>query len=202
MRVVYVGSGEVYGALARGERATEERRLAPVSPYASSKASAELAALQFHRSYGLPVVCARPFNHLGAGQAPNFLVPDVARQIDEIHRAVRPARIVLGNVQVVRDFSHVLDVVRAYSLLAREGQPGEVYNICSGEPRTIRSVVDEMVALGGVSAEIVISDDRKRPGELESLVGDATKLRALGWTPRLTVADALRDALEEARAAA
>lgn len=199
MRVVHVGSGEVYGALPRGERATEQWPFAPVSPYASSKAAAEIAALQFHRSYGLHVVCARPFNHLGAGQSPNFLVPDVARQIDEIRRGARPPRIVLGNVEVVRDFSHVSDVARAYCLLVHEGQPGEAYNICSGEARTIRSVVEEMVALSGVTAEIVIAEERKRAAELEVLVGDCTKLRKLGWAPRLTVADALRDALDEAR---
>ena len=201
MRVVHVGSGEVYGSVPRGQRADEQWPMAPVSPYAASKAAAEIAALQFHRSYGLNVVCARPFNHLGAGQSPNFLVPDVARQIDEIRRAVRPPRIVLGNVEVVRDFSHVSDVARAYALLVHEGQPGEAYNICSGEARTVRSVVDEMVALSGVTAEIVIAEERKRAAELEVLVGDCTKLRKLGWSPRLTLADALRDALDEARSA-
>ncbi len=202
MRVVHVGSGEVYGALPRGERASEPWPFAPVSPYASSKAAAEIAALQFQRSYGIPVVCARPFNHLGAGQSPNFLVPDVARQIDEIRRGLRPARIVLGNVEVVRDFSHVSDVARAYCLLLHAGQPGEAYNICSGEARTIRSVVEQMIEVSGVAAEIVIAEERKRAAELEVLVGDPTKLRKLGWVPEKTMADALRDALDEARALA
>ena len=199
MRVVHVGSGEVYGAVPRGQRADEQWPMAPVSPYAASKAAAEIAALQFHRSYGLAVVCARPFNHLGAGQSPNFLVPDVARQVEEIRRGDRPPRIMLGNVDVVRDFSHVRDVSRAYALLAHEGQPGEVYNICSGEPRTIRSLVEEMVSISGIRAELVTAEERKRPSELESLVGDGAKLRRLGWTPALCVADALSDALAEAR---
>jgi GDP-4-dehydro-6-deoxy-D-mannose reductase len=106
-----------------------------------------------------------------------------------------------GDLTPIRDFSHVADVVEAYALLAREGLPGEAYNVCSGEGRTIRSLLEEMLELSGVEARVEVDPERLRPAELPSLVGDPGKLRRLGWTPSRSVGDALREALGEAAAA-
>jgi GDP-4-dehydro-6-deoxy-D-mannose reductase len=197
-RVLLVSSGEVYGPTAPGERATEAAPLAPTSPYAASKAAAETIGLQFARSYGLHVVCARPFTHLGTGQAAGFSIQSFARQLVEA-RSRREARatISVGNLEPVRDFSHVRDVVAAYRLLLQRGARGEAYNVCSGEGRSIRSVLEELVELCGASVEVRIDRARLRPADLPNLVGDASKLHALGWEPRWTLRDALRDILAE-----
>ena len=197
-RVVLIGSGEMYGALASGIRAREDFPLKPISPYAASKTAAEVAGFQFQRGSGLEVVSARPFNHVGAGQDANFVVPSFARQVEAIRRGRSPAVLRVGDLSVTRDFSHVLDVVEAYRLLATSGVAGEAYNVCSGEGRTIRSLLDEMLEIAGVSAKIVVEPERLRPNELPSLVGDPAKLRKLGWTPSRSVRDALREALAEA----
>jgi GDP-4-dehydro-6-deoxy-D-mannose reductase len=197
-RIVVVGSGEVYGAGATGEPSRESDALLPLSPYASSKVAIELAAQQFHRSYGLATIVARPFNHLGRGQAPHFVVPSFAGQIVRVKSGSIEPRISIGNLTPVRDFSHVLDVVNAYCVLLAHGVAGDAYNVGSGQGRTIRSVLEELLLLAGVEAKVEIDPARLRPAEIPSLVGDATKLRALGWTPARTVTDALRDVLAEA----
>ncbi|WP_141621064.1 GDP-mannose 4,6-dehydratase [Myxococcus sp. AB036A] len=194
-RVVLVGSGEVYGPVPEGTRATEDTPAVPLSPYAASKSAAELAAVQFHRSYGLEVVMARPFNHLGAGQDPTFVVPSFAAQIRAIGLGTVDPVLRTGNLDAVRDFSHVRDVVEAYRLLLDKGESGQAYNIGSGEGRTIRSLLEEMLSLAGVNARIELDPARLRPSDIPSLVGAPDKLKALGWAPKLTVADALRDVL-------
>jgi len=194
-RVVLISSGEVYGPLAEGARATEEQPLVPLSPFATSKVAAELAGQQFHRSYGLKVVVARPFNHLGEGQDPIFVVPSFATQLRAIQQGKADPVLRTGNLETVRDFLHVKDVVAAYRLLLTAGVPGQTYNIGSGVGRTIGSVLEEMLALSGVSARIELDPARVRPSEIQNLVGAPDKLRALGWEPKHTVTDALREVL-------
>ena len=195
-RLLLVGSGEMYGAIAPGERANESWPLAPTSPYAASKVAAEVAAIQFHRAYGLHVIAVRPFSHLGRGQAPTFAVPSFARQLCALKGG---GVLSVGNLDPVRDFSHVEDVVHAYRLLLERGVAGQAYNVCSGVGRTVRSVVEEMIVASGRDARIEVDPARVRPVELPYLVGDSSKLRALGWAPQRTLRDALDEALAEAR---
>ena len=199
-RVLLIGSAEMYGAIPAGVAATEESPLRPASPYASSKVAAEVAGFQFHRATGLQVIGVRPFNHIGAGQASQFVVPSFARQVAAIRGGRSPAVVEVGDLTVVRDFSHVDDVVEAYRLLALRGTPGEAYNVCSGEGHTIRSLLDQMLEIAGVAARIEVDRRRFRRVDAPNLVGDAAKLRKLGWAPSRTVRDALRDALDEERA--
>jgi GDP-4-dehydro-6-deoxy-D-mannose reductase len=199
-RVLLIGSAEGYGPVPPGSRATEDFPLRPLSPYASSKAAAEIAGLQFHRATRLEVVAVRPFNHIGAGQAAHFVVPSFARQIAAIRKGEAAPVLRTGDLTPIRDFSHVADVVEAYALLARRGVPGEAYNVCSGEGRPIRGLLDEMLRLAGVDARVEVDPERLRPVEVPSLVGDPGKLRRLGWAPSRTVTDALREALAEAGA--
>lgn len=198
-RLLLIGSGETYGTVAVGRRALETDALLPHSPYAAAKVSAEVAALAFRRSYGLDVVLARPFNHLGRGQRPDFAIPSFARQLEEVRAGRVPPVIAVGNLAPVRDFSHVRDVVGAYRLLLQRGVPGEAYNVCSGEGRTIGNVLDELVAVSEVSARIEIDPARVRRSDIPNLVGDPSRLRALGWKPRLSLREALAEVLAEAR---
>jgi GDP-4-dehydro-6-deoxy-D-mannose reductase len=197
-RLLLIGSGEMYGRVPEERRACEEDELNPLSPYAASKCAAEEAARQYAGSYGVQVVCARPFNHLGTGQAPQFVVPSFARQIADVKRGRRAALIEVGDLTPVRDFLHVDDVIRGYRLLLERGDPGKAYNLCSGEPLSVRSLLEELLEVAGVQLEIRVDSTRLRPVEIPWLVGDASRIRALGWHPLRTVHEALAEAFNEA----
>ena len=195
--LLLISSGEVYGPVPAGRAATEQWPVAPANPYATSKVAAELVALQFGRSYAMRVLIARPFTHIGRGQSPHFAISSFAKQIVALRGTPSRGALQVGNLEAVRDFSHVRDVVAAYRLLIDRGAAGETYNVSSGHARTVRSVLDELVALAGVDVEIRVDPARFRPADTPNLVGDSTKLRALGWVPRHGVRDALTDLLSE-----
>jgi GDP-4-dehydro-6-deoxy-D-mannose reductase len=197
-RVLLVSSGEVYGAQAGGVPAPEEAALQPLSPYAASKVAAEVLGLQFHRAYGLDVVVARPFNHLGAGQAASFVVPSFARQLVDIRRGRAAPVLKVGNLSPVRDFSHVLDVVAGYRVLLGHGRAGEAYNVCSGEGLSIRTLLEALCRRAGVEVSVEVDAARVRPVELPWLVGAAGKLEALGWRRSHPLEEALDAVLAEA----
>jgi GDP-4-dehydro-6-deoxy-D-mannose reductase len=198
-RMLLIGSGESYGAVEEGHRARELDPIQPLSPYAASKVSAEILARQMVVAYGLQVILVRPFNHLGSGQAPAFVVPSLARQLLDVADGRAEPVIAVGDLSPVRDFSHVLDVIEGYVLLLERGIPGEVYNICSGEPRRIRDLLDDLQHLLGTQAEVRVDPQRLRPVEIPWLVGDPGKVEALGWRRRRAVQEALEDVLEELR---
>ncbi len=197
-RLLVVGSGEMYGRVEDGHRAREGDALSPLSPYAASKCAAEDAARQYYASYGLEVVCARPFNHLGAGQSANFVVPSFARQIAAAKKGKRPAAISVGDLNPVRDFLHVEDVVRGYRLLLEKGCAGTPYNLSSGEPLSIRALLGQLLELADLDLEVHVDAAKLRPTEIPWLVGDPSRIGALGWHPKHEVREALRDALQEA----
>lgn len=192
-RVLLVGSGEAYGAVAPGHPAKETDPLRPLSPYAASKVAAEVLARQMVESYELHVVLVRPFNHLGPGQARGFVVPSLTRQLLDVARGAAPPVVEVGDLSPVRDFSHVLDVIDGYLLLLERGHPGEVYNLCSGKGRSIRDLLDELQQLLGTRAEVRVDPQRLRPVEIPWLVGDPTRIESLGWRRRRTVQDALEE---------
>jgi GDP-4-dehydro-6-deoxy-D-mannose reductase len=197
-RLLLVGSGDMYGRIQEGRRAREDDVLEPLSPYSASKCAGEDVARQFAASYGLQVIRARPFNHIGAGQAEQFVVPSFARQIASTVREHRTGPIEVGDLSPVRDFLHVADVVRAYRTLLEYGEAGTPYNVCSGEPVAIRKVLDELLRLADFQGEIRTDPARFRPAEIPWLVGDPSRLRALGWEPVRAIQDALTEVIEEA----
>lgn len=199
-RVLLVGSGEVYGALLPGHPADEPTPLRPLSPYAASKVAAEVLALQHHRAYGLDVVAVRPFNHVGAGQDAAFVLPSMARQLAAVRSGHAAPVLKVGNLSPVRDFTHVADMVEAYLLLLLRGVAGEVYNACSGEGRSISSVVKRLCERSGVEVALDVDPSRVRPVELPWLVGCPRKLEGLGWQRRHGLDEALDALLAEAGA--
>ncbi|HTD51326.1 MAG TPA: NAD-dependent epimerase/dehydratase family protein, partial [Acidimicrobiia bacterium] len=145
-RVVVIGSAEEYGRVdERDLPLREDAPLRPASPYGVSKIAASFLALQAHLAYGLDVVRVRAFSHTGPGQSDRFLVPALAHRIAVAEREHRD-EIRVGSLDPVRDISDVRDVVRAYRLLALHADPGEVYNVCSGEGTSVREVADHLVA--------------------------------------------------------
>jgi GDP-4-dehydro-6-deoxy-D-mannose reductase len=194
--VVFASSAEVYGAVPEDEQPIRETRLpAPASPYALTKAAAELLAL----ARGAVVV--RSFNLAGAGQAAQFALPSFARQLAAIERGDAEPVLSVGNLEARRDFVHVADGLEAYRLLAERGAGGEVYNLARGEAVSIRQALERLLAISGVAAEVRVDPERVRPIDVPLLCGDAARLRALGWEPRRGLDDALAEIWDEARQA-
>jgi GDP-4-dehydro-6-deoxy-D-mannose reductase len=199
-RLLLVSSAEAYGAVPEAEQPIrEDRPLRPCNPYASSKAAAEMAALQAG-SAGLEVVVARSFNHTGPGQDVRFALPSFARQVAAIRAGEAEPLLRVGNLSARRDLLDVRDVVRAYVRLVEAGQPGGVYNVCSGQARSMAEAVDELVDLSGTRARVEVDPARVRPVDVPLLLGDNARLRALGWAPAIPFRQTLGDLLEwEAR---
>jgi GDP-4-dehydro-6-deoxy-D-mannose reductase len=197
-RILFVGSGLVYGDAREPCRLfDEECPLRPMSPYAASKAAADLVSYQFARAPGLDIVRARPFNHIGPGQSPGFAVPDFCRQVAAITLGRAPPVLETGDLEPRRDLTDVRDVVRAYVLLMERGRPGEAYNVGSGQTFAMQDVVDRLVALAGVALEVRPRPDLVRSADAAALRADAGKLRReTGWAPALTLDQTLRDTLE------
>src|SRR5271157_1712049 len=156
-RFLLVSSSEVYGRVPPEKLPMrEEMGLRPVNPYAGSKAAAELLALQFFQSYGLPIVRVRPFNHTGPRQSSNFVCSRFARQVAEIDLGQRPPAVVTGNTHVIRDFSDVRDIVRGYRDLLEGGMPGEVYQLCSGHPVSVETILQMTLSCTSKPVQILV----------------------------------------------
>jgi GDP-4-dehydro-6-deoxy-D-mannose reductase len=200
-RVLVVGSAEVYGAVSPQQLPLgEEAPLRPVSPYAASKAAAELVGLQAHLGRGVPVIRVRPFNHVGPGQDPGFVVSGLAQRIVKAERD-GSRTIPVGNLSARRDFTDVRDVVRAYRLVVERGAAGEVYNVCSGRDVAIESVARRLIELADADVELSFDQALFRPADVPALRGDPTRLRQVtGWRPEIALDDTLRAVIEHWRA--
>ena len=196
-RVILVGSGVCYGNPGpKHQPVGESCPLRPNNPYAASKAAADLLGIQHYLSHGTHVVIVRPFNHAGPRQSPAYVLSGLARQVAEAE-AGRIPRVEVGNLDVIRDFTDVRDVVRAYRLLAEMGSPGEVYNLGTGQGTRIADALESLRSLARVPIEVHVDPARVRPVDQPLLVSDSSKLRAAtGWEPRLSIAQTLADMLD------
>jgi len=198
-RLLLVSSGEVYGAgPADAAPFPETRPPRPANPYAASKLAGEQRGLLAFRHEGLDVVCARPFNHTGPGRPSEYAESSFARQLAEIERGEREPVVRVGNLEPLRDWSDVRDVVAAYQVLLERGQSGEVYNVCSGVLRPVQWVLDTLVALCRCEVRVEIDPERYQPVEAgrKASGGDPGRMRALGWTPSHSLEDTLAELLE------
>src|SRR5277367_2287402 len=161
--VLVVSSAEVYGTVTPAQLPLgEDAPTAPATPYAASKLAAEAVALQAWRGYGQPVIVVRPFNHIGPGQSPNFAVPALAKRIVEARRSGATS-LPVGTLTTRRDFTDVRDVVVAYRLIIEQGNPGAVYNVCSGRDVAMSEVADQLLELAHADLELVIDPALVRP---------------------------------------
>ena len=195
-RTIVVSSAEVYGIVSPDELPlTEQSEVRPASPYAASKAAAEQVALQAVRGFGQEVIVARPFNHVGPGQAPVFAVPALAKRIIDASHAGE-TWLPVGTLTTRRDFTDVRDVVRAYRLLATSGVSGEIYNIATGVDIEIDDIAQRLLRLAGASLELRADPSLMRPVDVPVLRGDAAKLAAAtGWAPAIPLDVTLADVL-------
>jgi GDP-4-dehydro-6-deoxy-D-mannose reductase len=194
-RIVIPSTAYVYRAADRALR--EDDPLESPSPYALSKIAAEVAARRAASCDGVGVVIARAFNHIGPRQAPTFFSSSVARQIAQAEAGQRDPVIVVGNLDARRDFTDVRDTVRAYRALARSGEAGAVYNVCSGRAHAARELLEGMVALSAMPIEVRTDPARFRPHDTPLLLGDPARLKAAtGWQPEIPLRQTLGDLLD------
>lgn len=200
-RVLAVSSADVYGKVDPSELPlTEDSPLRPASPYAASKVAADYLGLQAWLGRGLPVLRVRAFNHLGPGQTDKFVAPALASRIA---RAERDGGDVLpiGDLSARRDFTDVRDVVRAYRLLMEHGEPGEVYNVCSGVDLAVQDLADQLLAQARIPLRFETDPSLLRPVEVPVLRGSHQRLTdATGWQPEIPISQTLTDLLEDWRA--
>lgn len=198
-RVVVVTSAEIYGPIAAEDLPlTEDTIPHPRHPYGVSKLAAGALARLYWERYELPVMEARPFNHIGPRQATGFVVPDFASQLAAIRLGRAEPVMRVGNLSPERDFTDVRDVARAYGRLAESGRPGEAYLICSGHSITIHHLLETLIDLSGVAVEVVTDERRLNPVDIPCLYGSYAKLeRDTGWRPEIPLRRSLADALDD-----
>jgi len=191
-------SSEEYGLVHRDEvPITESNPLRPLSTYAVSKVSQDYLAYQYFQSYGIKSVRTRGFNHTGPRRGEVFVTSNFAKQLARIKAGLDEPVIRVGNLEAIRDFTDVRDMVRAYWLAVTEARPGEVYNIASGEGIVIRELLDRLIELTDVEVKIEPDPKRMRPSDVEILIGDSSKFRAdTGWEPQIPFEKTLEDIVE------
>lgn len=202
--LVFISSAEVYGASFRDVASLDEGGLLqPVNPYAASKAAADLLVRQAAAD-GLAATVMRPFNHTGPGQGEAFVAPNFAGQIARIEAGLQPPVIEVGSLDEERDFLDVADVVQAYRLVIdrrRDPAARGVFNVASGQPVRIGDMLDRLLSQAKRKIDVRVDPTRLRSAPIPRVVGDASRLRSLGWRPTRTLDDTLRAVLDERRTA-
>lgn len=195
-RFLYVSSGDVYGLSSRTTMLTESTALLPTNPYAVSKIASEYLCLQKILKKGADIVIARPFNHIGYGQSENFAISSFAKQLVEIKMQKKEAVISVGNLDVYRDFTNVIDVCNAYKCLLYKGKSGEVYNIASQKQFKIGQLLLRMMDILNIKVEIKVDKNKLRGMEQDKVNVNCEKIaRDTGWTPKISIDDSLVEIL-------
>lgn len=193
-RILSVGSSEEYGIY--DEAIKEDFVLHPKSPYSVARLSQEYLSKLYVDNYGLDIVMTRSFNHIGPRQNPKFVIPSFVEQLVNISRG-KQDNIKTGNLDVVRDFLDVRDVVSAYYKILKESKNRSVYNVCSGKGVKLSQIIDIISDELKITPEIIIDKDKIRPNEIMYVVGDNTKIKTdLGWKPKYELHDTIKDMIE------
>ena len=192
------GSSEEYGLVKEDETpVNEDNPLRPLSTYGVSKMAQDLLGWQYYKSYGMQIVRMRAFNLTGPRRGEVFVCSAIARQIANIEQNTCKPIIKIGNLEAIRDFTDVRDMVRGYWLALEKGELGEVYNIGSGQGVTIQQILDMLLEISGISAEVVIDAERLRPSDVPILVCDYSKFaKQTGWKPKIEFRQTLTDLLD------
>jgi GDP-4-dehydro-6-deoxy-D-mannose reductase len=196
-RFIIISSGTLYDPKA-GLPLTEASPVLPNSPYAVSKFGQEQMGL-YYETRGFETIIARPFNHIGPGQGPGFIVPDLTQQIVAIEKG-NANEVLVGNLDAQRDYTDVRDIARAYRLLLEKGNSGEIYNICSGKALSGHDILKGILASTKLSPEIKQDPDKMRPSDNPIIYGSHDKLtNDTGWQPEIAIETTLADVVSDWR---
>lgn len=198
-RILSVGSSEEYGNVKESELPLVETQVAnPVNPYGASRAFQQMVAEIYCRNYGLDIIHTRSFNHLGPYQTDKFVISSFVKQVaTEIKDGRTNITLSVGNVDVVRDFTDVRDVVEAYYLLLKSGATCNVYNVCSGQGFVLRDIIGMIAKLTQTRIDWYSDENNIRPAENSKIIGSHAKLtKATGWQPKISLEQSLTDLLD------
>jgi GDP-4-dehydro-6-deoxy-D-mannose reductase len=195
-RIVHVSTAHVYRSIETEAGLDENSPVHLLTPYATSKFMCEALATQYVEAFGFQTMTVRPFNHIGPGQPTGFVCSDFARQIAAIKLGQAEPVLHVGNLAPVRDFTDVRDTVDAYWIVATQGVPGEVYNVSSRRPISMREIVSILCELADVQVSIEVDPEKFRPIETLRLFGDSSKIRSLGWKPSIELEQTMKDILD------
>ena len=198
-RILSVGSSEEFGEVTENELPlTEEHPLKPVSPYAVARVSQEMLSKIYADGFFLDIIMTRSFNHIGPGQRDVFVISSFAKQLVQLAKNKSNKNIITtGNLNIIRDFVDVRDVVKAYYLLFKKGRKGEVYNICSGKGVVLKDIISKMSELLGMKIEIETNPQLIRPNENKKVTGSYQKIKnELGWQPEIEIEKSLADIIQ------
>lgn len=197
-RVLSVGSSEEYGAVGKDEvPLSEDKEVQPVSPYAVARVAQEMLGKVFVNSYKANIIMTRSFNHIGPWQDSRFVVPSFIERIREIKKAGYDTGVIkTGDINIIRDFVDVRDVVRAYFELLLRGQVGEIYNVCSGHGVALKEIIDLIADEIGVQVETQMCEKYVRPNDNPIMIGNSQKImNEIGWQPKIELKTTIRDML-------
>ncbi len=191
-------SSEEYGLVLPDETPIKETNpLRPLSTYAVSKIAQDYLGYQYFQSYGIKAIRTRGFNHTGPRRGEVFVTSNFAKQLARIKAGLDEPIIRVGNLESVRDFTDVRDMVRAYWLAVNRAKPGEVYNIATGNGIVIQDLLNRLIELTDVDVKIEQDPERMRPSDVEILIGDSSKFRAdTGWEPEIPFDKTLSDIVD------
>ncbi len=192
-RIIPACSSAAYGAALTDDPVNEESPLKPVTPYGVTKATMEMMGRQFCLNYGLDVVLPRLFIHVGPNHPPLTAIQNFGRQVAAIKLGLQEPVMHVGNLTTSRDFIDVRDGAAALWTLAQKGVKGEVYNICRGYAWKISDMLDLLLKIAGINVTLEQDPKLMRPSDEKTLLGDNSKLRALGWEPVIPFETTLRD---------
>lgn len=193
-RVLVTSSAMVYTPADHAIAETD--RVCPNSPYGTSKLAQEMVARRAWEDDGVPGLIARAFNHVGPRQSPSFVAPSIARQVALIEAGRSDPVLATGNLDPQRDLMDVRDTVRAYRAMMQSARPAVPYNVCSGRPLAIRTLVETFLARAKVPIRIVQDPERFRQNDTPLLLGDHSRITAAtGWTPQIPIEQTVDDLL-------
>jgi GDP-4-dehydro-6-deoxy-D-mannose reductase len=200
-RILFVSTGLIYGDPDDGRDSCDESTtLKPASPYAASKAAADILSYQYARSPGLDIVRVRLFNQIGPRQSADYAVPNFARQIAAAEMRRQESAMTTGDLSAQRDICDIRDVVAAFPLLLEKGVKGEAYNAGRGEAYRIQDLLDRLLKLSTIPIEVRQKVEPGRTADTTVTKADARKLHAAtGWTPRIPLETTLTDILNDWR---
>lgn len=197
-RILSIGSSEEYGDYPADKMPLKENyELHPNNPYSVARASQEHLSKLYANSFGVDIVMTRSFNHIGPRQKDVFVVSSFVKQIVEIALGKRDNLVHVGNIDLIRDFLDVRDVVDAYYKILTEGKRGEIYNVCMGFGVKLGDIINLASRALSVDVNLIVDKSRIRPSESIIIVGDNSKLKnELNWVPKYFLEKTLCDIIE------